>query len=68
MQTTTTNPSIFKNMDTDSILRNHACYVEALSNPRQADSWPALKYGLDLCRAEMKERGIDITKYPINKN
>lgn len=62
MMTHTTDLNIFKKMDSDSLLRNHRAYTEALANPRHADSHPALQLGLSLCIEEMKARGIEITE------
>lgn len=51
---------IFQDMDTESLMINHKLYMTALQNTKHRDSWPALKLGLDLCRDELKLRGIHI--------
>lgn len=56
----TTDTNIFCKMDTESLMINHRMYLQALQNPKNADSFPALQMGLDLCKKELEERGIEV--------
>lgn len=58
MTLTTTDRDIFKQMDNDSLQRNHEGYKLALMDPRLEAQRGGYEIGLSLCVAEMERRGL----------
>lgn len=56
----TNERNFFKSVSTDCLLRNYAKYNQYLSDNDQRERFENLRIGLELCMAEMKDRGIDI--------
>lgn len=58
----TNERNFFKTVSNDCLLRNYAKYNQYLSDNDQRERFENLRIGLELCMAEMKDRGIDVTQ------
>ena len=56
----TNERNFFKTVSNDCLLRNYQKYLLYLDNHERSEQFPNLRIGLELCMAEMKDRGIDI--------